>query len=157
MKLERFADIVDAYGADAARWPEGERLAALALLETVPEAARLYRQALALDSWLDESCEARLPDALFARVEALVPAVAASNTPAPSNAWWRGGWLRWFAPPVAAMAMGLLAGVVVPPPLATTIGGTVLTASADDTATDALLNYGIDLGYTAVVGEESLQ
>jgi hypothetical protein len=157
MKLERFADIVDAYGADAARWPEGERLAALALLEQVPEAARLYREALALDSWLDESSDARVPDALFARMEAMVPALAVSAVPEPSSVWWRGGWLRWFAPPVTAMAMGLLAGVVVPPPLATSTAGTVLTASAGDTATDALLNYGIDLGYTAVVGEESLQ
>ena len=50
----RFRDIVDAYGADAARWPEEERAAAAIFARNHPElAAGLLEEARALDAWLD--------------------------------------------------------------------------------------------------------
>ncbi len=49
MNIERFAAILDAYGADARRWPAGERSAALALAERDPRAAGLLAEAADLD------------------------------------------------------------------------------------------------------------
>ena len=40
MKAERFQAIVEAYGADPARWPEAERDAALVYAEQAGEEAR---------------------------------------------------------------------------------------------------------------------
>jgi hypothetical protein len=54
MTRERLQAILDAYGADAARWPAGERAAAERLLAASPETQR-YRNDLArLDAKLDE-------------------------------------------------------------------------------------------------------
>lgn len=40
MTPDRFNALIDAYGADARRWPVSERAAAEAFLATAPEAAR---------------------------------------------------------------------------------------------------------------------
>lgn len=40
MTSERFIALVSAYGADARRWPESERMAAEAFMAAAPEAAR---------------------------------------------------------------------------------------------------------------------
>lgn len=50
----RFRDIVESYGADAARWPESERAAAAIFARNNPEVAQpLLDEARALDAWLD--------------------------------------------------------------------------------------------------------
>ena len=49
MDLERFQDLVDAYGGDDAAWPAGERDAARALLAAEPQARALQQVAQALD------------------------------------------------------------------------------------------------------------
>lgn len=49
MTLERFAAIVDAYGAAPARWPADERAAAEALLAVTPAAQALAVEAAELD------------------------------------------------------------------------------------------------------------
>lgn len=53
MNLQRFEQLIDAYGTDAQRWPPAERQAALALLAHSPDAAQLLQQA----QWLDETLE----------------------------------------------------------------------------------------------------
>jgi len=53
MSLTRFSALVDAYGAELARWPEMEEAAARVLLEREPEANRLLSEALSLDGLLD--------------------------------------------------------------------------------------------------------
>lgn len=53
MNCERFAAIVDAYGAESRRWPAAERAAAEALAARDPQAAALLAEALALDALLD--------------------------------------------------------------------------------------------------------
>lgn len=49
MKLDRFRTLVDAYGADPARWPARERLAAEALLAGNEQARAALNEAATLD------------------------------------------------------------------------------------------------------------
>jgi transposase len=49
---ERLAEVLDAYGADAARWPQAERAGLLRLASDDPQAARLLQEARALDRLL---------------------------------------------------------------------------------------------------------
>ncbi|MFW2342081.1 hypothetical protein [Brevundimonas sp.] len=83
MKAERFQAIVEAYGADPARWPEAERDSALAWADQAGQAAQaILAEARALDVGL-AGYPAPLPDAAaFARAlkgadAALAPAARA--------------------------------------------------------------------------------
>jgi hypothetical protein len=53
MSIERFKRLLEAYGADARRWPEADWTRAQTLLSTSPEARKEWRRAAALDSLLD--------------------------------------------------------------------------------------------------------
>ncbi len=53
MTYERFETLADAYGGDLRRWPEAEREAARALLDSDPRATVLLREADGLDALLD--------------------------------------------------------------------------------------------------------
>jgi len=53
MTLERFSQLVDAYGSEAKRWPLEERATALKLLEESTEARRFQQSASNLDHLLD--------------------------------------------------------------------------------------------------------
>ena len=55
MGLDRFRELLDAYGAEPGRWPANERGAAAALLAQNPEAARLRMHAAAIDAMLDRA------------------------------------------------------------------------------------------------------
>ena len=55
MGLDRFRELMDAYGAEPARWPANERVAAEALLAVNAEAAQLRKRAAALDALLDKA------------------------------------------------------------------------------------------------------
>lgn len=74
--LQRLATVLEAYGADPARWPQGERAALMALAAADPRAAGLVSEAHALDRLLatpparDPAGEARLIAAIVARAEA---------------------------------------------------------------------------------------
>ncbi|WP_443748474.1 hypothetical protein [Asticcacaulis solisilvae] len=51
---ERFREIVDAYGADPARWPEAERAAAAIFARNHPDISEpVLEAARQLDAWLD--------------------------------------------------------------------------------------------------------
>jgi hypothetical protein len=52
-RLVRFQAMLEAYGAEPARWPAKERAEALSLLADSAEAATLREEAAALDSLLD--------------------------------------------------------------------------------------------------------
>jgi len=58
MTIERLRQILDAFGADPARWPKAERDAALALLARSPQVRRFREEARQLDSLLNEASEA---------------------------------------------------------------------------------------------------
>lgn len=53
MSMERFKRLLDAYGADARRWPEADWTRAQSLLSASPEARTEWSRAAALDSLLD--------------------------------------------------------------------------------------------------------
>jgi len=69
LTVSRLEALLDAYGGDAACWPDAERASALALIERDPEARTLHAAALALDAKLALSA---LPDAVSARLRARV-------------------------------------------------------------------------------------
>jgi len=53
MSLERFEELVDAYGASSDRWPDHDRAAALALVADDGDAAALLEAAQGMDDLLD--------------------------------------------------------------------------------------------------------
>ena len=105
MNLARLAEILDAYGADARRWPAAERVAAEALIAGSAEAATLREDAAALDMMMDLSAAPAPSPELMARV-------LAGREPS-------AGWLAilWpFGPvwqPVSAMAAAAVLGIAI--------------------------------------------
>ena len=73
MTLDRFAVLLDAYGADPARWPDAERAAARALLDRSSEARARRDAAAALDALLDRAATVEPSSALAERVLAQAP------------------------------------------------------------------------------------
>jgi hypothetical protein len=69
--LARLTILLDAYGATPDCWPEEERTAALALIETSAEARMLMADAAALDSLLDKIPEPEVSAALTSRVRSM--------------------------------------------------------------------------------------
>lgn len=68
MTIERFKVLVEAYGADPARWPEAERAVAEAFANASPEAQQLLAEAAAFDLMLDAASTAPVTRELEARV-----------------------------------------------------------------------------------------
>jgi len=75
----RFRQIVDAYGADPARWPEAERAAAAIFARNHPEiSGPVLDEARALDGWLDmDAVEVSEDDVLDAHARAVAAFVDA--------------------------------------------------------------------------------
>jgi len=114
MGLDRFRELVEAYGAEPGRWPANERGTAEVLLAGNAEAARLRGRAAALDAMLDK---ASLPEAAF-DAERLIAAVTAEPQRTAEIVTLRpaikqsgsGFWLK-VASLAAAAAIGFLVGV----------------------------------------------
>ncbi|WP_293397106.1 hypothetical protein [Nevskia sp.] len=108
MSLERFAVIVDAYGADPRRWPAAERDAAQSFAAADARAAVLLAEALALDASLDALPIPEPAGAVLRRAAMPLPVTAHSSR-------WQellvllGGW-RLALP---AMAVALIVGINV--------------------------------------------
>lgn len=107
MSLERFEDLAEIYGGDIARWPEGEREAARALLATEAERlAPVLAAAGQLDRLLDLA-PAQSPDAaLMGRL------ISAAPQPAGGGRRWIAGLTAAFGLTAAAFA-GVLVGVTI--------------------------------------------
>jgi hypothetical protein len=88
--LDRFIDLLDAYGADLDLWPAAEQAAGLALLAALPEAREAQRRAAAADVALLRGALPDLEpsDALRQRVLAQVAALPAAQAATSGN--WRG-------------------------------------------------------------------
>lgn len=140
--LERFAGLVDAYGASPARWPAEERVAAEALLAASAEARVLVEQAAHFDALLDMAPAAAAPSA--ALVEGLLAArPRAAAAPAPAT---RGGFLRGLvdavwpygspAFPAGALAASIMLGVALGSTLDISLpAAETMTAAAPDATT----------------------
>ena len=98
MNAERFAAIVEAYGAEPRRWPESERADAEAFAAR-PEARSILADARALDVMLDAT-DAPAPVNLGFMRQALA---SAPKAPTPAVSW----------RPVAAMAACAVIGVAL--------------------------------------------
>lgn len=129
---DRATAILDAYGADPARWPEGEREGVLALIGARPDLARRQLDEATLDQMMGKGVEPGVPrvatSALMARILAAAEREGApsrrSGAAQPNRQGWRhGNWLNalWpFGPPwqpasalVAAALLGIIAGATL--------------------------------------------
>lgn len=119
MTPERFRELIDAYGADPKRWPESERLGALALLQRTPALAAELDAARRLDALIDAWPVAAAPADpahLVARatrasqepVGNVVPLAPRRRAPATIRTWVRGAALA------AAGICGLIVGMSDP-------------------------------------------
>ncbi len=120
MNLERFTELLDAYGADLDRWPASEQPAATALLTERADAREAQRRAAAVDTLL---LRTDLPaiepsDALRQRVLAQVAQLPPAITMPASN--WRAQIAEALAllfptgrrmPQFAAFALALMIGI----------------------------------------------
>lgn len=125
MSRARFEDLAEAHGGDIARWPEGEREAARALLAADPEhLSPILSEAAQLDRLLDLAPAQAMNAALVGRLIAAAPS-------APDNA------RRWIAGLGAALGLsaaafaGVLAGVSIASPARPTAAAPMATAHAD--------------------------
>ncbi|WP_428246604.1 hypothetical protein [Ferrovibrio sp.] len=121
MNLDRFAEIVAAYGADPALWPAAERPAAEALAQASSEARRLLEQAAPLDALLRQASDAKPGADLAARIMASLPAQKAVRRVSAQriSAWaefsmalfpFRAAWPQ-FAVLALALSLGIGAGL----------------------------------------------
>ncbi len=114
MGLDRFRELMEAYGADPQRWPDIERAGGEALLAQNADAATLRRRAAALDALLDR---ATLPasaidaERLIASVTAQPQHTAEIVTLRPARKPAGGGFWLKVASLAAAAAIGFLVGV----------------------------------------------
>jgi hypothetical protein len=100
MDRERFERMIEAYGADPARWPEGERAVGLRMAARADLAGRLAAER-ALDAKLDAWKAGKPSLELRARLTAAMPERPAA------------GRLRRWGWPGAALAAACAAGMVV--------------------------------------------
>jgi hypothetical protein len=110
MMVWRFRRLIEAYGADPARWPPPERAAALALLATSAQARAALEDARRLDALL--AADRRpAPDASLA--ESIIARAAAQPQERPARSDRRlepGG---WSLPRLWPQAAGLLAAALL--------------------------------------------
>jgi hypothetical protein len=114
MEMTRLREIIEAYGAEPARWPVGERAPAQALLRRSAEARAMQDDARRLDRALDLMPRIGPSPALAGRILAAAPASR--------GAWsllrivwpFEGPW-RPVAAWASAAALGLMLGIFTPP------------------------------------------
>lgn len=141
MTLERLREIVEAYGASPARWPQGERSMAETLVSSSLEARALVAEAARFDALLDMA-PAEVPSAaLTERLMAARPRAVAPLVPARPQAG--KGFLRGLvdtvwpygsaAVPAGTLAAALVMGVALgsASDISLTVTGTAVTASTE--------------------------
>jgi len=113
MSLERFRELLDAYGAESARWPVEEREAALLLAAGSEEARRLRKEAKRLDSLLDRSVSPKPSAELIARVMSGIPSRRASSARRWGIGFARALWSMRGSYAAAGAACGLAALILL--------------------------------------------
>lgn len=144
MDKRRLDALLDAYGADPARWPAAERNAAQALLASDPTAQARLEQARLLDRALDALPPAPAPAGdLAARIRnaARQPVAPAITVPAPANT--NSPW-RFTAALAASAVIGLWLGFAAVPVTSpfTSGGSTTIDLAAIDQQDVAALAFG---------------
>ncbi len=104
MNIQRFKTLVEAYGANPARWPEAERVAALLFAEQSAEARDMLQEAAAFDRLLDTAETQPASRTLEDRILATFP----ERTVKKRSPWFTQRWI-----PAAAVACSLVLGLAV--------------------------------------------
>lgn len=73
LTLKRFREIIESYGGEPQRWPEGERKAAVALMNAEPEARRMAENQARLDRALSALPRPKAADAAFLKRLETIP------------------------------------------------------------------------------------
>ncbi|MEZ5961983.1 MAG: hypothetical protein R3C30_16400 [Hyphomonadaceae bacterium] len=111
MDRERFAELLDAYGADFRRWPAETRAGAAAFAARDAEAAALIAEAREFDAMLDSARELPAPTPEFVeRILAFAPRVV-------RPAFDRRAMVALAACAVFGVVLGYGGGLLAPPPL----------------------------------------
>ena len=137
MNLERFRQIVNAYGADARRWPAGERDAALAFAAENPGlCGAVLEEAGELDAWLASDTIEPAGAALTARIVASAP-VGQATRPRRRFVWSGLGFagIGLAGALAGALAVAVFMPAILPVGYDDGDGRTMVTAF-DDVATD---------------------
>lgn len=117
--IDRLRDVLEGHGADAARWPDGERAALLALVSASPDAAAVLDDARRLARVLDDDAMAAPSTALRRAILARAPQPRRSFASALAEFWAALGGARIAAPAFAlALAFGAALGVYGDPAVA---------------------------------------
>jgi hypothetical protein len=123
--IKRVRELLNAYGANRTRWPEGSANGDLAPRKDLGEAQVLFQEALALDELLDE---AALPEPSLE----LTADILANTSPNPWQQWLA---ILWpFGPvwkPASSLAMAMVIGLYVGTLAPASISDDVLTAELD--------------------------
>ncbi len=114
MTETRLLEIISAYGARSAFWPEPERGAALELLETSPKARQAVRDAASLEAMLDQSDLPPISLALQSRIAAIPERRRESLLGTLNSLWPFGPVWRPAGGLVAAAVLGLMVGISMP-------------------------------------------
>lgn len=114
---DRTAEIIAAYGADSARWPDAERATALGVIALDPDLAAALGEARALDA--DLAAWARRP---VARGDATAMAAMAMRRPRSFIGWAAG----------TGLAASIAAGIVLLMPGHAPIPGPARAVATDD-------------------------
>lgn len=101
MKRERALEIIAAYGADAGRWPDGERAAVLALAAADAGVAAAIAEARAIDGLIGDWARDVRPGDFDTRAIVMAPQVGVAMMPV-ARRWLAGGALA------ATLALGLV-------------------------------------------------
>lgn len=129
MTLERFEELVAAYGADTENWPRDQRAAMVQLLEEQFDAAAILARAARLDAALN----ARLPDAdsdLEARILRTMNTALGNDIISFPQAQVISSRFIWSA--TTALAACFVGGIIIGPVLVEAFfGGSDLTVSFD--------------------------
>lgn len=131
----RVKTLIDAYGADPARWPQEERAEAAALLARLPELEAYRNEALLLDTLL-KAHAAALPDAaLIERVVAARPRRARENPLRALIEFLLPGEAAWI--PAGALAASMAFGIYVG------MSGAFMPAASDTETQAALMSLAL--------------
>ncbi|WP_454758934.1 hypothetical protein [Caulobacter segnis] len=135
MGFERFEDLAEIYGGEIARWPEGQREAARALLAANPERlSPVLAGAAHLDRLLDLAPAQSVDAALLGRLIAAAP-----KAPDAARRWIAGlgAALGLSAAAFAGVLVGVsIAGHVQPAAVAPVVTARADTLTAVDVSTD---------------------
>lgn len=149
MTLERLREIVEAYGASPARWPQAERSMAEALASSSEEARTLVAEAARFDALLDMAPAEAPSAALTERLMAARPRAVTPLAPVQHEAG--KGFLRGLFDaiwpygsavfPAGTLAAALVMGVALgsASDISLSVSGTAVTASTETETGEGLI------------------